>query len=112
MVRYEELSVSPFNITQDVFQFYGLSFDKHVKDYLYTHTDVNQTKSQQEINIRTNRVRNSKSTPFHWIKELHFDEVEKIQENCKEAMRVWGYKMVHDINELQHNFSPVLPLHI
>lgn len=69
-VRYEDLSLSPFEVTQDILQFYGLPFDEKVSEFLETHTKAN-------VGGVSSTFRDSKSAPFHWAKELSFNEVIK-----------------------------------
>ncbi|CAO1400002.1 unnamed protein product [Diamesa hyperborea] len=101
-VRYEDLSLSPFEVTQDILQFYGLPFDDKVTEFLETHTKAN-------VGGVSSTFRDSKSAPFHWAKELSFNEVKYIQDSCKEAMQQWGYKEASNASELLRNFNPLLP---
>ena len=55
-------------MTQDVLQFYGLPFDPSVEEFLDSHTKL-------DIGGVSSTFRDSKSAPFHWIKDLSFDEV-------------------------------------
>ncbi|CAO1384019.1 unnamed protein product [Diamesa serratosioi] len=101
-VRYEDLSLSPFEVTQEILQFYGLPFDDKVSEFLETHTKAN-------VGGVSSTFRDSKSAPFHWAKELSFNEVKYIQDSCKEAMQQWGYKEASNASELLRNFNPLLP---
>ncbi|XP_037035043.1 carbohydrate sulfotransferase 1-like [Bradysia coprophila] len=38
VVRYEELSLDPFKVTEEILKFYGLPFDEMVKTFLESHT--------------------------------------------------------------------------
>ena len=95
------MALSPLNMTRDILDFYGLSFDDKVKEYLDTHTERSDVKLFSTF-------RNSKKIPFHWIKKLTFDEVEDIQNNCKEAMDLYGYKMAESASELSNDFVPFI----
>lgn len=100
VVRYEDLSLSPFDMTQEILQFYGLPFDEQVQEFLNSHT-------KQNIGGVSSTFRDSKSAPFHWTKDLFIDEIRHIQEVCVEALRLWGYKHVYNESELL-NFNPLL----
>ena len=89
-------------MTQELFEFYGLSFGKEVRDFLDTHT-------KGESGTWKSTYRDSKSTPFHWIKELPFKDIKNIQKSCEKAMEVWGYKKVENSSELMSNFNFLLP---
>lgn len=103
VVRYEDLSLSPYDSTQEILQFYGLPFDEQVQEFLDSHTKTN-------IGGVSSTFRDSKSAPFHWTKDLFFDDIKHIQEGCTEAMRLWGYKQVHNESELLNNFNPLLAI--
>lgn len=102
VVRYEDLSLNPYDMTNSILQFYGLPMDEQVQDFLDSHTKLN-------IGGVSSTFRDSKSAPFHWTKDLEFEEILKIQDLCTEAMQLWGYKQVHDEAELLNNFDPLLP---
>lgn len=101
VVRYEDMSISSYNMTQEILQFYGLPFDQKVIRFLDTHTKTN-------VGGVSSTIRDSKSAPFHWTKELTYDEVKNIQKNCKEAMRLWGFKEAKSSDELLNDFNPLL----
>lgn len=105
MIRFEDFVLSLNEAVEEVIHFYGLAFDNKIKEFLETHTKEHK----EEDWLRTHR--NSSAVPFQWTKELPFDEVEKIQENCREAMILWGYKEANSSTELQDNFHPFLPFH-
>ncbi|CRK97034.1 CLUMA_CG010309, isoform A [Clunio marinus] len=101
-VRYEDLSLLPYNITQEILQFYGLAYDRRVSKFLDTHTKTN-------VGGVSSTIRDSKLAPFHWTQELPYNEVKDIQDNCKEALRLWGYKEATNASELLKDFNPLLP---
>ncbi|GAB0096020.1 uncharacterized protein DMENIID0001_114690 [Sergentomyia squamirostris] len=71
VVRYEDLSLNPYEMTKEILQFYGLSMHPKVITFLETHT-----KFQKGNEFTT--YRNSKLTPFHWMKDLSYEEVSSI----------------------------------
>ena len=101
VVRYEDLSNLPYNVTQELLDFYGLSFGKEVREFLDTHTKENSGTVHSTY-------RDSKTAPFHWIKELSYADIESIQKKCEKAMELWGYRKVDNSNDLQNNFYPLL----
>lgn len=68
VVRYEDLSMEPFEGAKDILKFYGLPFDRTVSDFLETHTKM-------DYGGVSSTFRDSKSAPFHWLKDLQFGEV-------------------------------------
>lgn len=101
-VRYEDLSLQPFKMTKEILNFYGLPFDPEVEEFLDSHT-------RTDIGGVSSTFRDSKTAPFHWMRDLSFAEVEQIQLNCMEAMSLWGYKETEDeIALLANTFNPIL----
>lgn len=99
--RYEELSLNPFRITEDILNFYGLPFDGKVRSFLESHT-------VSDIGSIYSTYRNSKSTPFRWMNELTIKEIDSIQTSCSKAMSFWGYKSMELESYGDRNFNPLL----
>ena len=110
--------MDPYNNTKNIFNFFGFSFHKNVVEFLDTHTKTN-------IGGVSSTFRDSKTAPFKWRERLKKHEVLKIQvlifhlkrnsdvifikEKCKEAMKLWGYKLLMEDEDLE-TFQPVLDL--
>ena len=45
-------------------------------------------------------------TPFRWMKQLPFEEVESIQNKCAKAMDFWGYNSANNRDEY-NNLKPL-----
>lgn len=86
-IRYEDLSLSPFEVANDILQFYGLPFDNNVEKFLQSHT-------KQSDGQESSTYKNSKLIPYKWLKKLTFGEINKIQKNCEKAMQLWGYRKI------------------
>lgn len=89
VVRYEDLSLKPFDETEEILNFYELPFHGKVKDFLKSNPQENR------------------SEPFEWMintNSISFEEIEVIQENCEEAMSLWGYAKMNNLP----NFNPLL----
>lgn len=103
-LRYEDLSLNPYDMTQDILQFYGLPFDPAVEEFLDTHTKEN-------IGGVSSTYRDSRSAPFHWKQDLKADEIKQIQDVCVEAMDLWGYRRINDFSNftnMQQSFDPIV----
>ena len=74
--RYEDFSMNPTNNTIDVFQFFGFSYHKKVKDFLDSHTKSNKGGVSSTF-------RDSKTAPFKWREKLSMAEVVNIQVGLK-----------------------------
>lgn len=103
-IRYEDLSLNLYGKTEEILKFYGLPFHYDVKKFLASHRAKNDGDAYSTY-------RNSKTTPFHWMRELSFDEIQRIQSQCTDAMSLWGYKAADDKDEddlLDGAFNPLL----
>lgn len=98
VIRYEDLSLNPYQMTKDLFTFIGLSLHPKVKFFLDSHTTMN-------IGGVSSTFRDSKNAPFHWKNELNYTEVQQIENNCREAMKLWGYVRTNSSN--LNNFFPL-----
>lgn len=98
-IRYEELSMDPFKYTQELFKFFRLDFHPQVMEFLDSHTKLN-------VGGVSSTFRNSKSAPFHWRTDLNFSEVQYIEQNCDEAMQLWGYLKAKNESHLR-DFYPL-----
>lgn len=91
--------MDPYLHVQELFQFLGLYFHQSVKDFLDSHT-------KRDVGGVSSTFRDSKIAPFHWKMDLNMSEVQYIEENCDEAMKLWGY--VRGTNEIHlRDFNPL-----
>ncbi|XP_068152269.1 carbohydrate sulfotransferase 4 [Drosophila tropicalis] len=103
-LRYEDLSLNPYDMTQDILQFYGLPFDPAVEEFLDTHT-------KQNIGGVSSTYRDSRSAPFHWKQDLKAEEIKEIEDVCVEAMDLWAYRRIVNFTNfasIQQNFDPIM----
>lgn len=102
VVRYEELSLDPFPVTEEILKFYGLPFNQIVVDFLESHT-------KQDIGNIFSTFRDSSTTPFRWIRNLTYTEITDTQMTCSEALNLWGYQRMEE-SDFNHSaeFNPLL----
>jgi len=101
VIRYEDLAKDPYNLSEKLFYFLGYQVHPSIVKFLNTHT-----KSTHSHIFNTYRI--TKSVPYHWREDLSFDEVVHIQDACKQAMKLWGYKLALNKTE-QLTFDPIEP---
>ncbi|XP_031358473.1 carbohydrate sulfotransferase 5-like [Photinus pyralis] len=99
VIRYEDLSIDPYRHVKDLFQFFQLYMHPSVEAFLNSHTNHNSGGTSSTF-------RDSKSAPFHWRTELNFSEVQYIEKNCDQAMKLWGYVKAHNESHLRE-FNPL-----
>lgn len=101
-VRYEDLSLDPYKMTEEILNFYGLPLDPMVEEFLDTHT-------RNDIGGVSSTFRDSKSAPLHWMRDLSYEEIDNIQNSCTKAMDLWGYKKMDDQQTYDDKlFNPML----
>lgn len=88
----------------DLLKFFGLNYHPTVTQYLNSHTKVH-------FNGGSGTIRKSEDVPFRWQKHLNFSEIRQIEEECEEAIKLWGYLKVYDKHNLS-NFYPLTTYHI
>merc|ERR1712080_627061 len=85
--------------SEKILRFLGLGLNQRVLRFLASHTST-------DIGGAASTYRNSKRTPFLWMKQLPFEEVESIQNKCFNAMQLWGYNLANNETEYK-NLNPV-----
>lgn len=95
-VRYEDLSVNPFNITEYLFDFFGFTMNYNVIKFLNTHVKFNKGDDFSTF-------RDSKKAPFMWTKKITYNETLEIQQHCSVVMEAFGYRQI--LNEAELSFS-------
>ncbi|ODM97584.1 Carbohydrate sulfotransferase 4 [Orchesella cincta] len=100
-IRYEDMSLSPYESMQKIFKFFRLQYHPRVEKFLSSHTVAN-------AGGVSSTFRDSKTTPFHWRNDFvgNFSLVTDIQGSCEAAMKLWGYESVEDEDELL-TFNPL-----
>lgn len=68
-------------------------------DFIDSHTKTN-------AGGVSSTFRDSKSAPFHWRSDLEYSEVLRIEEDCQEAMKLWGYLKVTNASMIK-DFNPL-----
>lgn len=84
VIRYEDFSLDPYQGVNDLFDFFQLYVHPRVREFLDSHTTTN-------VGGVSSTFRNSKSAPFHWRLDLNYSEVQSIESQCRDAMKMWGY---------------------
>ncbi|XP_067854166.1 carbohydrate sulfotransferase 6 [Heptranchias perlo] len=106
MVRYEDVVRDPLNEILAMYKFADLSLTPKLKSYIYNITHGTGTGSAFKITSR-----NARSISQAWRTEVPFEKILKIQDICREAMNVLGYRLVETEHEQKLlSLDLVLPL--
>ncbi|XP_068105415.1 carbohydrate sulfotransferase 4-like [Hyperolius riggenbachi] len=87
VIRHEDLSNDPLQSIQQIYSFASLSLTKDLEQWAFnvTHEEV------ENYNGVMTFSRESSQVTQKWRTNLDFSFVEEIQQNCKEAMDLFGY---------------------
>ncbi|CAK8684181.1 carbohydrate sulfotransferase 3-like [Clavelina lepadiformis] len=88
-LRYEDVSLRPLEAAKAVYNFVGLNFEPGVKAWIKKNTE-NSPKNSDQFSTS----RNTSEAMSHWRKDLSFEEISEVQEECKEMMKILNYKEV------------------
>jgi hypothetical protein len=93
-VRYEDLVYDMTSKVEELILFLGAKMDPKVDKFIQNAMKpVNNWEMPNEINTPDEIVNK-------WRKQLTWDNIQEIQEDCQEAMKVWGYTKINNIEEL------------
>ncbi|CAH0668649.1 unnamed protein product [Spodoptera exigua] len=101
VVRFEDLALKPDITTQKILDFMRVDGRKAFDEFLQSHTNMEVAGVHSTFKVTRN-------IPFKWKYTLDYNYVKDLQIACKEAMRLWGYKMVYNETHMMSNeFNPV-----
>ena len=104
-MRYEDFSLDIWNKSESLFSYLGYNLSEESKKFLINHTQKDKYQSKPEV---WNTFRNPKATPFHWMQSLTFDQIVKVQNECQQALKLWGYRIFSTPEELKAINNPLL----
>uniref|UniRef100_A0A3Q2CEP8 Sulfotransferase n=2 Tax=Cyprinodon variegatus TaxID=28743 RepID=A0A3Q2CEP8_CYPVA len=93
LVRFEDVAQNPLTEINDIYNFVGLKMTPEVKEWIYKMTQGKGKGGWNEAFKITSR--NAAEVSEAWRTELQHIKVKKIQEVCKAAMLLLGYKTVN-----------------
>ena len=97
VVRYEDLVMDCYNLTQKFFSFLGYAYTNPTQPYIRSHT-----KKKQGGGLST--YRDIRGQLQHWMSDMawNYGAVISIQDSCKDAMQLWGYETVSEADLKQY----------
>lgn len=97
MVRYEDVVRNPLESINDMFEFVDLKMTNDLQNWIYRVTHGKGTGTRKEAFEITSRNANDVSQA--WRSTLPYGKVKRIQEMCKGAMSLLGYRTVDSEKE-------------
>ncbi|XP_013889130.1 carbohydrate sulfotransferase 6 [Austrofundulus limnaeus] len=97
MVRYEDLARNPLKEVSDIYDFVGLEMSNQMGEWIYKKTHGKGKGTKKEAFQITSR--NAADVSQAWRTVLPYSKVKRVQEMCKGAMKLLGYKTVDSEKE-------------
>lgn len=97
MVRYEDVARNPLKEISSMYEFVGLDMTEKLRKWIYTLTHGKGKGSGKEAFKITSR--NAADVSQAWRTVLPYNKVKRIQEVCKGAMSLLGYRTVNSDKE-------------
>ncbi|KAL1247982.1 hypothetical protein QQF64_023358, partial [Cirrhinus molitorella] len=97
MIRYEDLVRNTLEEIEAMYNFVGLETTEHLQEWIYRITHGKGKGTNKDAFDTTSR--NAEDVSLAWRTTLPFEKVQRIQEACKGAMTLLGYKTVDSEKE-------------
>ncbi|XP_029378974.1 carbohydrate sulfotransferase 6 [Echeneis naucrates] len=97
LVRYEDVARNPLEEIDSLYHFVGLETSSHLEEWIYGVTHGKGKGSRSEAFKITSR--NATNVSQAWRMLLPYGKVKRIQEVCKGAMTLLGYRTVNSEKE-------------
>lgn len=97
MVRYEDVARNPLGEITAMYDFVGLDMTKQLEEWIYKTTHGKGKGTRKEAFKITSR--NAADVSQAWRTSLPYNKVKRIQEVCKGAMSLLGYRTVNSEKE-------------
>ncbi|KAM7003308.1 carbohydrate sulfotransferase 6 [Tautogolabrus adspersus] len=97
MVRYEDVARNPLKEINSIYEFVGLEMTKELEEWIFRVTHGKGKGTKKEAFKITSR--NAADVSQAWRSILPHNKVKRIQEVCKGAMSLLGYRTVYSEKE-------------
>ncbi|XP_072278222.1 carbohydrate sulfotransferase 6-like [Pyxicephalus adspersus] len=94
MVRYEDIVQDPLGKVREMYEFAKLRFTPKLEDWIH---DMTHGKGNGPNFVISSR--DAINTSRAWRTALPFESVQRVQNICREAMTMFGYKMLQNEDE-------------
>ena len=118
LVRYEDLSLDPFGVTDEILSFLKLPKMPQIENFLETHTGLNRQEmvSNKGQNVTFKEIKqalekkgnpfgttvaNSRAVPFLWTQTMAEKKMFEVQNVCKKAMDLFGYRRLKNSQDFK-----------
>lgn len=113
LVRYEDISLDPAKLSDELLKFLDLRASTYVQNYILNHTQGTNPIKRTAYST----YRNSTKEAFKWRSNILEKDVIDVQTECAEPMEILGYNPITNFSENRFNESyelldPLLGQHL
>ncbi|XP_061449949.1 carbohydrate sulfotransferase 4 [Rhineura floridana] len=98
LVRYEDIASNPLAKAAQLYSFAGLPFTHHLQTWVHNITH-GQGLGKQAFDVDS---RNAVNVSQAWRKALPYFQIAKLQEVCKDALKLLGYQLLKSQEEQEN----------
>ena len=102
IMRYEDITHNINMSVSEIFNFAGRDLNSYITNYIRTHTVGRKGGVYQTY-------RDTAKIAKDWLNKLTLNQIQLIQEQCKDAMKLWGYNFL-DSNTNKQYFNQLRQL--
>ncbi|KAG8435068.1 hypothetical protein GDO86_013144 [Hymenochirus boettgeri] len=103
LVRYEDIAKSPLQKAKEMYRFAGISITPQVEEWI-----VKNSQASQDSNGIYSTQKNSSVQFEKWRYSIPFKLAQVVQNVCKPAMELFGYKLADDLETLTNRSISLL----
>lgn len=96
LVRYEDFARDPYQKSQEVLKFAGLSYHRKVQEYLEDHLTSDEDEPWSTRHDPMTRV-------GRWMKVMKFEDVVRTQYHCHGVMKTLGYRLFTSKSDMENS---------
>ncbi|KAE8591209.1 hypothetical protein XENTR_v10018343 [Xenopus tropicalis] len=103
LIRYEDIARSPLQKAKEMYKFAGISVTPQVEQWI-----IKNTQASQDSNGIYSTQKNSSEQFEKWRFSIPFKLAQVVQDVCKPAMNLFGYKLANDLETLTNRSISLL----
>ncbi|OCT71932.1 carbohydrate sulfotransferase 3 [Xenopus laevis] len=103
LIRYEDIARSPLQKAKEMYKFAGISITPQVEQWI-----IKNTQASQDSNGIYSTQKNSSEQFEKWRFSIPFKLAQVVQDVCKPAMKLFGYKLANDLETLTNRSISLL----
>ncbi|KAM4636817.1 carbohydrate sulfotransferase 3 [Discoglossus pictus] len=103
LIRYEDIARFPLPKAKEMYKFAGITMTPQVEEWI-----IKNTQASQDSNGIYSTQKNSSEQFEKWRFSIPFKLAQVVQDACKPAMKLFGYKLASDLETLTNRSISLL----